>query len=631
MKLQIRLLGSVELCVDDQVVTPGAAKRRAVLAGLALDANRAVSLPRLADMVWPDVPPASAVANLCSHAAGLRRAVGDRLVARPNAYELRLSPHELDVTEFHRLAGEGRGLLAAADPASAVDTLTAALAHWRGASGDGLPRGTALDNRWASLDEQRLQVFEELAGARLAAGEHGRLLPELRGHLAAHPLRERAWAQLMLALYRCGDVSAALTVYQDARAILDEQLGIEPGEELSTLHRAMLDRAPELTYAPPPAPVTTAAVPVVPAPSAAVAAPAPLLAAGPLGGAGWVVPRELPAGLVTFVGRRRETAEVVTALRGANSAAVVVAGAFGSGKTALAVRAAHTVATDFPDGQVFVDLRNRAPVTPGEVLARVLRAIGVAPDDVPGHTDERAGWYRSLVAGRRLLLVVDGVTRASQVRPLLPAGPGPGLVVVAQRRLASLDGVRRVTLRPLAADDARDLLADLVGPERLAVDPAATGELVRLCAGSVLALRVASTRLAARAGLSVATLVGQLADRRERLDVLDYDDLSVRASLAAVVAAVRADDEVAGRLLALLGAAPDALLQPERVARQLGISAARMRRALDDLADAHLVCRDEQGRHRLPALVREYAAEMAAEPTVAANPLTGWRVEPFAA
>jgi hypothetical protein len=203
--------------------------------------------------------------------------------------------------------------------------------------------------------------------------------------------------------------------------------------------------------------------------------------------------------------------------------------------------------------------------------------------------------------------------------------------VVAQRRLASLDGVRRVTLRPLGADDARDLLAELVGPERLAVDSAATGELVRLCAGSVLALRVAGTRLAARPGLSVATLVGQLADGRERLDVLDYDDLSVRGSLAAVVAAVRADDEVAGRLLALLGAAPDALLQPERVALQLGISAARMRRALDDLADAHLLCRDEQEQHRLPALVREYAAEMAAEPTVAATPLTGWWVESFAA
>ncbi|MFG1891026.1 BTAD domain-containing putative transcriptional regulator [Micromonospora sp. NPDC049051] len=631
MKLQIRLLGSVELCVDGQSVTPGAAKRRAVLAGLALEANRPVSLSRLAAMVWPDVPPASAAANLRSHAAALRRVLGDRLVARPNAYELRLSPDELDVTEFHRLAGEGRALLATANPASAVGTLTAALAQWRGVSGDGLPRGTALDNRWASLDEQRLQVFEELAEARLAAGEHGHLLPELRGHVAAHPLRERAWAQLMLALYRCGDVPAALTVYRDARRTLDEQLGIEPGEELAALHRAMLDRAPALAYTPPPAPVTTAPAPVAPpAPDAAGVAPPP---SRPAGGACWAVPRELPAGVVTFVGRKRETDEITTALRAPTPATVVVTGAFGSGKTALAVRAAHVVAADFPDGQVYVDLNTRNPAAPGEVLARVLRAIGVHPADVPANTDERAGWYRSLVAGRRLLLVVDGVTRAAQVRPLLPAGPGPGLVVVAQRRLGSLDGVRRVTLRPLAAGDARDLLAALAGPERLAVDPAATGELVRLCAGSVLALRVAGTRLAARRRMSVGALVGQLADGRERLDLLDYEDLSVRTSLDTVVAAVRADDDVAGRILALLGAAPDALRQPERVARQLGISAARLHRTLDDLADAHLLQahRNEPGGHLLPALVREYAAELAAEPRLVTGASTGRRVGPLVA
>ncbi|MCX4388227.1 AfsR/SARP family transcriptional regulator [Micromonospora peucetia] len=630
MKLQIRLLGSVELCVDDQVVTPGAAKRRAVLAGLALEANHSVSLSRLADMVWSDVPPASAVANLRSHAAALRRVLGDRLVARPNAYALRLSSYELDVTEFHRLVGEGRALLRTADPASAVGTLTAALAHWRGASGDGLPWGTALDNRWASLDEQRLQVFEELADARLAAGEHGHLLPELRGHLAAHPLRERAWAQLMLALYRCGDVPAALTVYRDARATLEEQLGIEPGEELVALHRAMLDRCSELAYTPPPAPVTTVPAPVAPAPGVAGSA-SPMVDIA--GGVGWTVPRELPAGLVTFIGRGRETGEVVAALRGTGPTTVVVTGAFGTGKTALAVRAAHAVAADFPDGQVFVELGNRAPATSGEVLARVLRAIGVAPGDVPANTDERAGWFRSLVAGRRLLLVVDGVTRAAQVRPLLPAGPGPGLVVVGQRRLGSLDGVRRVTLRPLATADARDLLAALAGPERLAGDPVATGELLRLCAGSVLALRVAGTRLAARPGQSVAALVGQFADGRERLDLLDYEDLSVRASLDTAVAAVRADDEVAGRLLALLGATPDAVLQPERVARQLGISAARMRRTLDDLAEAHLVKahRPGPGGHLLPALVREYAAELAAERTVVAPPLTARRVDPLVA
>ncbi|MFJ6167340.1 BTAD domain-containing putative transcriptional regulator [Micromonospora orduensis] len=608
MQLQIRLLGTMELCVDGQVVTPGAAKRRAVLAGLAMEANHVVSLPRLAEMVWPEAPPTSAVANLRTHAAALRRVLGDRLVARPNAYELRLAPGELDVAEFQRLIGEGRAL-AAVQAADAIATLSAALACWHGPSGDGLPRGTALDNRWTTLDEQRLQVFEELAEARLAAGQHGHVLPELRGHLAAHPLRERAWGQLMLALYRCGDAPAALTVFRHARTVLHEQLGIEPGEELVGLHRAMLDRAPELAYTPVSAPPVTA--PPVPARSAP----------------GWTVPRELPATPATFVGRTRETSEILAALGDAAPAAVVVAGAAGSGKTALVVRAAHTVAGNFPDGQVFVDLGYETAMTPGEVLARVLRALGVAPADVPPNTDERAGWFRSLVARRRLLLVVDGVTRAAQVRQLLPAGPGPALIVVGQRHLSSLDGVRRVTLHPLDGVPAHDLLAAFAGPERLVADPAATAELARLCAGSVLALRIAGSRLAGSPAMPVAGLVRELRDGPDRLDLLAYEDLSVRASLAAGVAAVRSDDEVAGRLLELLATQPDHPAVLDRAATQLGVSTQRVRRALEGLVDAYLVHRAAAGRYTLPALVRDYAAEVALPPPPT-RPVTKRRAHP---
>ncbi|MFG2068425.1 BTAD domain-containing putative transcriptional regulator [Micromonospora tulbaghiae] len=613
MELQIRLLGTVELCVDGETVTPGAAKRRAVLAGLAIEANHSVSLPRLARMVWSDHPPTSATANLRTHAAGLRRTVGDRLLARPQAYELRLAPHELDVTEFQRLAGEGRSLLASADPAGAIDTLTSALAWWRGPSGDGLPRSTALDNRWAALDEQRLQVFEELTEARLAAGEHAHLLSDLRAHLAAHPLRERAWGHLMLALYRCGDVPAALTVYRDARAVLDEQLGLEPGAELARLHRAMLDRAPELSYAEPGGAVATASAPV------ADLRPA----------VGWTVPRELPADPLTYVARTGETADVVAAVTAATPAAVVVTGAPGSGKTALAVRAGHAVSALFPDGQVFVDLGYRTSVTAGEVLARVLRAFGVPAADVPEKTDERAGWFRSLAAGRRLLLVVDGVTRASQVRPLLPAGPGPALITVAQRHLGSLDGVRRVALRPVGVAQARDLLATFAGPDRLAAEPAATADLVRICGGSVLALRIAGARLGRRSGAPVSTLVAELGDGRGRLDLLAYEDLSVRASLAAGVAVVRSDDELAGRMLELLAARPGTPVHT--AADQLGVSPQRVHRALDDLVDAHLAQRDGHGDYRLPTLVSDYAAELAAVGQVSVRETTEQRFDPRAA
>ncbi|OKI58007.1 hypothetical protein A6A27_07150 [Micromonospora sp. CB01531] len=441
-----------------------------------------------------------------------------------------------------------------------------------------------------------MQVFEELAEARLAVGQHAQLLAQLRAHLAAHPLRERTWGQLMLALYRCGDVPAALAVYRDARAVFSEQLGIEPGDGLVSLHRAMLDRAPELSYA---------------APSGPAVAPAAPAAEGRTS-VGWAVPRELPADLVAFVARVREVADVVAALRGPAPTAVVVTGPAGSGKTALAVRAAHQVAADFPDGQVFVDLGPGTAVTPGEVLARVLRALRVAPADVPENDDERAGWFRSLVAGRRLLLVVDGVTRAAQVRPLIPAVPGPALIVVGARRLGSLDGVRRVTLRPLGVAQARDLLAAFAGRRRLAADEAATAELVRLCAGSVLALRIAAARLARWPAMSMATLVAQLGGDRHRLELLADEDLSVRASLASTVAAVRA--EVAGRLLELIGAHPDAPALMDRAAAELNVSTQRVQRALDSLVDAHLLHPDGPAGYQLPALVRDYLTELAAVP-----------------
>ncbi|MFU8874455.1 BTAD domain-containing putative transcriptional regulator [Micromonospora sp. SL4-19] len=615
MGLQIRLLGQVEVFVNGQDLTPSGTKRRAVLAGLALEANRPVSLSRLAGMVWSDAPPASAMANLRSHVGVLRRTLGARLVARHNAYELQLAAHELDVTEFQRLAGEGRTTLARPDPVSAIGKLASALAHWRGAAGDGLPRGTTLDARWASLDEQRLQVFEELAEARLAAGQHAELLPELRGHLAAHPLRERAWGQLMLTLYRGGDVPAALAVYRNARDTLSEQLGIEPGDELSGLHRAMLDRARDLSYTAPPEPAVTT----------------PAAAADTRPSVGWAVPRELPPDMVTFVARAREATDVVAALRGPAPAAVLVTGAAGSGKTALALRAAHQVAADFPDGQVFVDLGHRIAVAPGEVLARVLRALGVAPSEVPENGDELAGRFRSMVAGRRLLLVVDGITRAAQVRALLPAGPGPALIAVGSRHLGSLDGVRRVALRPLGAARARELLAALAGRRRLTADGAATAELVRLCAGSVLALRIAGTRLARWPAMPVATLVAQLGDDRHRLDLLTDGDLSVRASLDGTISAVRAEDEMAGPLLELLGTHPDAPALVDRAAAQLGVSTQRIRRALDSLVDAHLLYPYGPAGYQVPALVREYLTELAIVPSAPTHAFRDRRIDPVAA
>ncbi|MEQ4305514.1 AfsR/SARP family transcriptional regulator [Plantactinospora sp. B6F1] len=585
---------------DGRLAALGAAKRRSMLAGLALEANRSVSLARLSEMVWAEPPPRSAIANLRSHAAALRRIVGDRLVAERGGYRLRLEPGELDVDDFRRLAGTGRDALMAGDPHLAAPRLTAALRLWRGRAGEGLPVGTTIDARLTSLDEQRLHVIEDLGEARLRQGRHIEVVPVLRQHVHGHPLRERAWGQLMLALYRGGDAAAALGAYHEARTVLGEQLGVEPGPELTQLYRAVLNRAPTLD---PPGDRTAIAL------------------AGRESRQYSGAPRELPPDGVQLVGRSAEVAELVAAVRAAGRlpTTVLVSGPGGSGRSALVVRAAHLLAADFPDGQVYLDLRRSSAtagaVLPVEVVARVLRALAMAPDPADG-LDELTGRYRSVLARRRVLVVVDDVEHAAQVRPLVPAEPGCAVFVTCRRRLHTLNCVRHVSLDPLAPPDAYALLASLVGVARLDAEPEASAELVRLCAGLPLALRVAGARLASRPEWPVALLAEQLGDERRRLDVLRYEDLSVRDSVAAGYQAAHAADELTGQVFRLLGELPSPV-SPEQVAARLGVSVSRAWAALEGLVDAQLTHPEARRGYRPLPFVAEYAMELAAQPVAA--------------
>ncbi|MBG0564026.1 AfsR/SARP family transcriptional regulator [Actinoplanes aureus] len=422
MSIEVRLLGPVELRGDDGLADPGPAKRRAVLAALALEANRPVRLNRLTELLWTGRPPASAVANIRNHVAALRRTLGNRIVSRHSAYQLNLAPHELDVTEFRRLAEGGRGALAIGEAGRAEPDLAAALRLWRGPAGHGLPRGT-LDVLLAGLEADRLRVLEDLVEARLKLGYTGELAPMLRDHLAAHPLRERAWAQLMLALYRAGDLGSALAAYRQAQATLHAQLGVDPGSELAALHVAMLERAPRLDL-----------------PARQPDRPRRI--------AGAEVPRELPPDPPFPGGHPDEFAAVLAAARPSPEerapAAVVVHGPPGSGKSALVTRAGHRLMDSFPDGQIFAVAR--PDVSASDLLGRVLRALGVPAGEVPGHADELIGRYRSLLAARRVLIVVDGVTDAGQVRLLIPASPGSALLVSSRRPLP-MPGVPHVALR----------------------------------------------------------------------------------------------------------------------------------------------------------------------------------------
>ncbi|MEV6301229.1 AfsR/SARP family transcriptional regulator [Actinoplanes sp. NPDC051861] len=421
MSIEVRLLGPVELRGEDGPGDPGPARRRAVLAALALEANRPVTLHRLTELLWAGSPPASAVANIRSHVAKLRRTLGGRIVSRHGAYQVNLAPHELDVTEFRRLAGRGRDALARGESGPAESDLADALRLWRGPAGHGMPRGAALDVLLAGLEVDRLRTLEDLVDARLQRGHTGELVTVLREHLAAHPLRERAWAQLMLALYRAGDLGAALAAYRQAQAVLHAQLGIDPSSELAALHVAMLERAPRLDLrARPPRPV-----------------------GGP---AGAEVPRELPPDPV-LRGRSAELAAVLAAAQPkavGRVAAVVVHGPPGSGKTALVTRAGHRLADAFPDGQIFAEAGPEVSAT--DLIARVLRALGVPAGEVPERADERVGRYRSLLAARRVLIVLDGAAGSEQVRLLIPAAAGSALLVTSRDPLHMPERVRHVAL-----------------------------------------------------------------------------------------------------------------------------------------------------------------------------------------
>lgn len=415
MSVEVRLLGPLELRVGGAAVYPGPAKRRAVLAVLALDANRPVPLSRLTALLWSGPPPRSAVANIRNHIAALRRTFGTRIVSRPGSYELKLDSQELDVAEFHRLAGSGRTALAHGDPTRAEPELAAALHLWRGPAGHELPRTGGLELVMAGLETDRLRVVENLAEARLDLGHAADLVPMLRDHLTAHPLRERAWAQLMLAWYRAGDLGAALSAYRQAQATLRSQLGVDTGAELTELHVAMLERARWLDHK---------------------------------ANAHAEVPRELPPDPAFPTVRPGELAEVL-AVAHRMPAAVVVHGPPGSGKSTLVTRAGHRLASAFPDGQIFI---RPARLSATDLMARVLRALGVAPGDVPEHADERLGRYRSLLAARRVLVVVDGAAESEQVSPLIPARHGSALLVTSVAPLRMPEGVTQVALpRELAA------------------------------------------------------------------------------------------------------------------------------------------------------------------------------------
>ncbi|MGC9498912.1 BTAD domain-containing putative transcriptional regulator [Streptomyces sp. WG7] len=615
--MDFRILGFVSAEREGRPIALGGGKQRTVLAALLLARGRVVPDERLTTLLWDCDPPATSTKQLYTYVSRLRTGLGDTVVVERSGqgYRMDIGDASFDWASFRELREAGAADLAAGRHAEAERRLAAALALWNG------PVLTGVTERFAAaegprLEEARLAVVEQHAEAALALGRHAESVPGLTRAVDRYPLRERLRGQLMTALYRCGRQADGLAVYEEGRRLLADDLGIDPGPDLRTLHQRILTA----TLPPPsaaPAPPAPPAPPVSPAPTAVTAPTAaggagtaahapPAPAAGPAhGGDARPVPAQVPAPPGDFTGRRAEVAQVAGALLGGRD--VVVTGAPGTGKSVLARRAAEQCRDAFPDGHLYADLGSPAAVRggPREILGWFLRALGAG--DLPAGLDERVHLYRTVSAGRRMLVVLDGAVDDVQVRPLLPGGGACRTVVTGVRApLASLEGTRLVRLGQMSPADAVRLLAAVAGRPRIVAEPQATVRLAELCDRNPLALRTAAARLAARPQWSVARLVTRLQPEERRLAELRLGSLDVAAGLSAVRDTLPASLAAAFTALAASGAGR---LTAADAALVLGTGADDAEDALGQLADAGLLEAEDAGgedwpSYRLPPLAR---------------------------
>ncbi|MER7456806.1 BTAD domain-containing putative transcriptional regulator [Micromonospora sp. NPDC126480] len=596
----MQILGPLEVLVEGTAVPLGGRRNQMILAVLAAEANRVVPVDRLVDAVWDEAPPPTARSQVQICVSALRRALSragapDVIATRPPGYLVRIGTGHLDADVFDDLVTYARVLVENGRDADAAVELRRALALWRGPALGALP-SRVLAAAAGRLDERRLTATEELIRVELALGRHDDLIDELTALVAEHPLRERLHGHLMLALYRAGRQAEALRAYRHARTLLVEELGIEPGAELRRLEKAILVGAPELD---PPARSPNPAAP-------ARAAPRP------------AAPCLLPAAIADFTGRRDETRRLVARLAEVTTTAapvVVVTGAPGTGKTATAVHVAHRVRGAFPDGQLYAHLAGSgpAPTAPGEILVRFLRALGMSGNAIPDGVEERAELFRSHLADRRVLVVLDDVGDESQVPPLLPGSVSCRVLVTSRSRLPGLPGADRVEVGALDRESAVELLGRIAGPERVREETGPALTIAELCGGLALALRIAGARLAARPHWRLARLADRLADETQRLDELEHGELGIRASLSFSYDALRERDRQMLLRLVLLDV-------PEVTAWMGGALAdtdpAAAEESLERLVDAQLLegIVDDGGpsRYRVPELVRVFARQRSA-------------------
>ncbi|MEU6712208.1 BTAD domain-containing putative transcriptional regulator [Nonomuraea sp. NPDC046802] len=642
------MLGELQLIVHDAPVPVGPPKRQALLALLLLRRNRLVPMGRIVGGIWGATPPATARAQVHAHVAGLRgllESVGagrDMLRTGPAGYVLQPPPGSVDLDLFDELAGSARTLLDDGNAGEAITAVREALSLWRGTGLDGLRAAFAADAA-EQLKQRRLAAIELLADAHHAARRDGELIPELDELCSAHPLHEGLRYRLMLALHRNGRTADALRVYREGWRITTTELGIEPGARLRELETAILQGGATLLDEP--HPDTTP----MNAPHPGLAFPGPALShdgnqphappphrgtrprddmGSPSDPAQNTQPRsqptralvpvpsfQLPPDVPAFIGRAGERAHVLSCLSatsgpGEQSPVIVVTGPPGIGKTSFVVHVGQDVRDQYPDGQLFLPMRgpSGAPVPLGQAVATLLRGLGLAGAAIPEGEAERLATYRSVLAGRRVLIVLDDAVNAADVRRLLVASPGCALLVTSRSALTGVDA-ERVRLAPLALDEALALLSATAGAERVAADPASAARIVRRCGYLPLAVRIAGARLAGNSQRKPAELSASLRDQRRRLDELAVDDLAVRTALASADQELSAPAREAYHLLSVLLPAQD--VAGWVVAALLDATPSDAERIVDELVGMNLLLPAGRGRYRLLDLVRLYGREQA--------------------